>query len=886
MNTSARPSVANSSVEPLESRIAPAFAAVVGLDTLDGSSGFHIAGQDDTFGAAVSQAGDFNGDGTDDFVVAAPEANSGAGAIYVIFGQIDGFGSSFDLSTLNGTNAFKITGESAGDHAGFSVRGAGDFNNDGFDDLIVGAPDADGSGADNGVAYLVFGGPSGTYGRTLSLGIDPGGGVVRFVGVNAGDHLGFSVGGAGEVNGDAYDDLILGAPSAGSKDEGTTFVIFGGAAFTGGISLSSLSGSAGFQIHGEPAHPASGFDVSGAGDINGDGLDDLIVAAHSPAGAATSAYLVFGQSGPRQNPVNLGTLDGTEGFQVTGLFFDSESGRSVSGAGDLNADGYGDLVLVSSDLSNSRGVASTVSTAYVLFGQAEAFQASLAVSEIDGLTVKLPTHGTVLSSSVDSAGDVNGDGIGDLLVGMSFLDKGESLTETHVIFGTEDGLPKVIDLAHSSMNGGNGFTIGGKSTDAVPFTASAAGDVNGDGFADIVVGSACSPGEAFVVYGQPIFIAMNPAHNTVQFTDSDGDRITIKVSKGQLSQDNFVFETSPPNPGFAAAAAAGAGPLFGLKLGSDFEGAKLKVKAAKAKHGHGDGSVRIGMLDASGVSLGAVKLGGSLESLHVGNLTPGQMAIQSLVLKSLGPETGTGLAQFDGPVGSVKVRGEIRNTQMEVHSGQGAGLKKMLVLGSVTNSHVNSEGALAVAILGSVTNSTFNADTTIKVLGIAGDLVDSTITAMGDGSSAESAAKNVIGNLVIRGRVENSQILAGYNSDGVLVNGHASIGTVKVHKDWIGSDLVAGVAAGGDGNFGTGDDLALGGGAFTLASRIAKVIIKGEVLGTAGPGDHFGFVAEEIGRFVANGSALSVTAGPNNDLAGFTFGDDNDVSVVEVVAPV
>ena len=139
----------------------------------------------------------------------------------------------------------------------------------------------------------------------------------------------------------------------------------------------------------------------------------------------------------------------------------------------------------------------------------------------------------------------------------------------------------------------------------------------------------------------------------------------------------------------------------------------------------------------------------------------------------------------------------------------------------------------------------------------------------------------------MQGRVENSHILAGYDATGVVANGHARIGNVTVGADWIASDLVAGVDAGPNGFFGTDDDFAVGGGGFASPSRIASIIVRGQLLGTAAAGDQFGFVAEEIDRFKVGGADIILfTPGANNDLAIFTFGPDDDVALHEVGPPV
>ncbi len=188
------------------------------------------------------------------------------------------------LGALNGTTGFRLTGVAAGDYAGRAVSGAGDVNGDGFDDLLIGAPRADLNGASSGVAYLVFGGATVGSGGTVALGALNGSDGFRLTGVAAGDQAGRAVSGAGDVNGDGFDDLLIGAPYADPNVtySGAAYVVFGGASVgssTGTIALGSLNGSDGFRLTGVAAGDQAGRAVSGAGDVNGDGFADLIIGA-------------------------------------------------------------------------------------------------------------------------------------------------------------------------------------------------------------------------------------------------------------------------------------------------------------------------------------------------------------------------------------------------------------------------------------------------------------------------------------------------------------------------------------------------------------------------------------------------------------------------------
>ncbi|MFZ6028822.1 MAG: FG-GAP-like repeat-containing protein [Chloroflexota bacterium] len=414
-------------------------------------------------GFAVASAGDVNGDGYDDIIVSAPYFDSATdgGRVFVFHGSSSGPGV---------TAAWTAAGGQAGAQFGWSVASAGDFNGDGYADVLIGARAYDNTPADEGAAFVWYGSAGG-----LSCGsgcpTDPAAADWQAESDQAGAGFGFSLAAAGDIDGDGYGDVLIGAPnyednSPTEDDEGWAFLYLGGAAPDANADWTASSNQAGAVF---------GHAVASAGDFNGDGYGDVLIGAYGfDNGIYTndgSAYLWFGSAGG----LGAAGTPANAAWGVSGGQDNAQLGASVAAAGDVNGDGYGDVILGAPGYSDTL---SAEGRAFAYYGsatpdtgadwQADGEQASSAFGVV-----------------VASAGDTNGDGYADILVGANLYTQGFSAEgAAFAWFGSGSG------LGANGAPGNAGWSVaGGQGNAYLGAAAASAGDVNGDGYSDLIAGA-------------------------------------------------------------------------------------------------------------------------------------------------------------------------------------------------------------------------------------------------------------------------------------------------------------------------------------------------------------------------------------------------------------
>ncbi|HLP10962.1 MAG TPA: FG-GAP-like repeat-containing protein [Flavobacteriales bacterium] len=478
-------------------------------------------------GWSVSSAGDINSDGFSDLIVSAAYYTNGSdreGKVFLYEGGVGG---------LSPVAAWSYESNFSGAYFGESISWAGDVNGDGFGDVIIGADRSNGFWHPNlGRAYVFHGSSTGLSTLTIMLS-----------GTFHNGFFGVGVSGAGDVNGDGFADVVIGANGLMNPSfrEGAIYIYYG--------SQSGISPTLYTLIESNLPNTELGISVCSAGDVNGDGFSEVIAGAYlfdkttAPAASNAGAFYVYYGS-----PENIGNKP-LPSTPFTALQSEAATGNFVTTVGDVNGDGFSDMAVGASNYDNS--IVNT-GMVYVFNGSQEGYSSSPSA-----VLTGPPNANAFFGCSIGAAGDVNGDGFSDVIVGASGYNSGPTASEgaAFIYLGTSTGINTnyFLKLEGNSTNAQFGFSVAG------------AGDVNGDGYSDVIVGAktynggTANEGKAFVYYGASTGTASTPAWQyetniaeefgtgVAGVGDCNGDGfsdvvvVASKWSNGQLNEGRLFY---------------------------------------------------------------------------------------------------------------------------------------------------------------------------------------------------------------------------------------------------------------------------------------------------------------------------------------------------------
>lgn len=431
---------------------------------------------DGGFGSSVASAGDVNCDGFDDVIIGAPfydAPSSNEGLAVVFYGSLTGLHS--------GPVDWWQIGDQIPDYFGYTVASAGDVNQDGCADVIVGARNYTNAYSREGAAFVYHGSPSGL--SVVPDNVDYGGHTAAYFGT--------AVGSAGDVNGDGYDDVFVTAKQLDNPEdaEGGIWVWHG--------SPSGISSLHDWRAESNNEGAFLGSSAASAGDVNGDGYDDIIVGSPSYDAGGTETTTVWVWHGSA-----VGLNNGVNGVPCNADWSQEGLGWVVSGAGDVNADGYDDVILGYPEYSNGQ---EGEGAAWIFHGSAAGLDAS-AANKDEGNQI-----GANFGRSVAGAGDVNNDGYDDVMVGAPYFD---DEGKVWIWYGSATGISTSADWGWKCSV--TGAELG--------WSVASAGDINDDGFDDVILGAPelDDNGAAIVFIGpsQQVFVDDFEAGNTSRWSDT------------------------------------------------------------------------------------------------------------------------------------------------------------------------------------------------------------------------------------------------------------------------------------------------------------------------------------------------------------------------------
>lgn len=465
---------------------APLLATGEALDlSTDADVSIVGAAAEDISGYYARVGGDVNGDGCDDIVLGAWGYDDRRGKVEVIYGG-PSLPSQMDLSTDSDVTMYGIA---TGDAFGYCLDSGGDVNDDGIADIVVGAWEADTHGFSSGEAYVFYG--SRDLPATLSAATDA---DVTIEAAGAADYLSHALCSTGDVNGDGVADIVIGAYGVSGR-KGKTYVFYGGKSLPANLSTAT---DADVTIQGTTADDASGHSISTEGDIDGDGTDDIVIGAYGASDYRGRTYVIYGDAAL---PALIDLADAD--LAITGENEQDLSGHCVNAAGDVNGDGYDDIA-IGAFLADP-GARDAAGAAYLVLG-GPALPATMFLPASADALVEGSYDGDHAGLAVTVGSDTDWDGLCDMAVGAPWADPGGALSAGRAAVFGGGGLSGTLDFeADADVLGG-----GPHNAAWAGWWIAGGGDVNGDGIDDLAVGtySADPPGLnnagiTYLLFGRP-----------------------------------------------------------------------------------------------------------------------------------------------------------------------------------------------------------------------------------------------------------------------------------------------------------------------------------------------------------------------------------------------